>query len=94
MISSKLRKDMMDYFFLNDIENLEGYLQQHLFNKLNSLEKILLVHALKDKDTGLVENTLNYFKKLQDTLKVNAEEMDILLSNYLCYMFTWNSPLI
>ena len=82
LIASKLKKDMMDYFFLNDTENLKQYTQQHLFNKLNPLEKILLVFALKDV-TDLKQNTLNYFNKKQEMFKISAQNMDKLLSLFL-----------
>ena len=79
MIAAKLRKDMMDYFFLNDIENLNRYTQQNMFNELNPLEKILLAFALKD-DKNLQTKTLNYFTKKQEKLKVSAQKLDKLLS--------------
>ena len=82
MIASKLRKDMMDYFFLNDTQNLKQYTQTNLHNKLNPLEQILLAVALKDNDK-LRTNTLTYFMKKQQTLKVNAQKLDKLLSFFL-----------
>ena len=59
MIQSKLRKDMMDYFFLKDTQNLKQYTQQNLFDRLNRLEQILLIFALKDDN--LRKKTLRYF---------------------------------
>ena len=81
MIAAKLRKDMMDYFFLNDVKNLNQYKQENLFTKLNSLEQILLSFALKEDDK-LKTKTLNYFSKQQELLKVSAQKLDKLLSNY------------
>ena len=84
MIESKLRKDMMDYFFLNDTENLKQYTQQNLCNKLNPLEKILLAFAFKnDGDTDIAQITLNYFAQMQQTLKISPQKMDKLLSGIL-----------
>lgn len=85
MIASKLRKDIVDYFFLNDTEKLAQYTQPNLFNKLNPLEMILLIFALKDKTPDLTQKTLNYFQSQQDLLKVDAEQMDKLFSFHCCF---------
>ena len=79
MIKSKLRKDMIDYFLLNDTKHLEKYTQQHLHQRLNSLEMILLAFALKDNQQ-LRQNTFNYFKQQQEILKISPEKLDKLLS--------------
>ena len=80
MIAAKLRKDMMDYFFLNDVQNLNRYKQENLFITLNPLEQILLSFALKEDDK-LKTKTLNYFSKQQELLKVSAQKLDKLLVN-------------
>eukprot|EP01084_Bolivina_argentea_P302194 521583_1 len=81
LIQSKLHKDMMDYFLLNDIENLQKYSQPHLFDKLNPLEIILLTSTKLDPD--LKEKTLNYFLKTQETLKERPQKMDKLFRTAL-----------
>ena len=78
MIASKLRKDMMDYFFLNDMHNLQKFKQQNLFNKLNPLEKVLLVFTFNN-DKDLHQNALTYFINTQATIKISAQKMDKLL---------------
>ena len=79
MIQSKLRKDVMDYFFLNDVKNLRQCTQRNIYETLNPLEKILLAFALKDND-NLQTKTLKYFKKTQENLKIDPQELDKLLS--------------
>ena len=86
MIASKLRKDVMDYFFLNDTQNLKQYIQPNLYSKLNPLEQILLAFSLKDYN-DLRKKTLTYFIKKHETLKVSAKQLDKLLSFFMLFFF-------
>ena len=47
-IESKLNKDFMDYYFLNDTNHLIQYTQLHYFQKLNPMEQILLASVLNN----------------------------------------------
>ena len=94
LIAAKLRKDLMDYFFLGDTENLKQYAEPHLFKNLNPLEKILLAFALKD-DNNLQTKTFNYFTKTQEQYKISAQRLDKLLSNnnislFISICFFWS----
>eukprot|EP01084_Bolivina_argentea_P160823 280020_1 len=77
LITSKLRKDLIDYFLLNDIENVENYTETHLFNKLNSIEMILLTFALQTNNK-LRRKTFNFFTQKQKLLKISAQKLDKL----------------
>eukprot|EP01083_Nonionella_stella_P259887 886805_1 len=81
-IAAKLRKDVMDYFLLNDVDHLRAYhTQPHLFERLNPLEKILLAHALKDE--LLRTKTLQYFENKQQLLRVSPQKLDKLFRTAL-----------
>eukprot|EP01083_Nonionella_stella_P120625 361553_1 len=80
-IAAKLRKDLMDYFLLNDVDRLRAYTQTHLFERLNPLEKILLAHALKDE--LLRTKTLQYFENQQKLLRVSPQRLDKLFRTAL-----------
>merc|ERR1719361_3030493 len=71
----------MDYFLLDDTENLKQYAMDHLWNQLNPLEKVLLVVALKDD--ALRKRTLRYFQNQQKMLRVSPQEMDKLFRTAL-----------
>merc|ERR1719334_2668040 len=71
----------MDYFLLDDVANLRQYAAVHLFDRLNPLEKILMVFALDDDK--LRQRTLRYFQNEQKLQKVSPQEMDKLFRTAL-----------
>merc|ERR1719334_427692 len=71
----------MDYFLLDDVANLKQYAAVHLFDRLNPLEKILMVFALDDD--SLRQRTLRYFQNEQKLQKVSPQEMDKLFRTAL-----------
>eukprot|EP01083_Nonionella_stella_P069902 186637_1 len=80
-IASKLRKDVMDYFLLNDVDHLRNYTQSHLWDRLNALEKIFLVYALKDE--ALRTKTLAFVQNKQQLLRVSPQKLDKLFRTAL-----------
>ena len=65
-IANKMEKTFIDNWLIGDYDKLYKYTDIKYFDKLNALEKCLLVHAVIKKDTAEA-------KALVDRIKISAE---------------------
>ena len=56
IIKFKSEKTFIDYFLLNDKENMNKYISGDLFNKLNNFEKCLLIYSIRKENETLAKN--------------------------------------
>ena len=65
-IQNKMEKSFVDYYLLEEYDQLAEYTRVDTFNKLNPLEKCLLIESLMKSDKKTA-------KKLADRLKIQAD---------------------
>ena len=84
MISYKCEKTLVDYFLLNDKDELKRYLTPSILNSLQPLEKCLLVSTFakdfKDNSLNLALTLQGYGEKCKPTIEERNKKFDAVLS--------------
>ena len=73
IIKFKSEKTFIDYFLLNDKENINKYVSGDLFNKLNNFEKCLLIYSIREENRILAKNISRLLRSQVE--KENIKEM-------------------
>eukprot|EP00483_Globobulimina_turgida_P004479 UN04488 len=93
-IASKLNKDFMDYYLLNDTKALERYCKLDKLKSLNPLEQILLAQVFKKEKRELAESLLKYFKSSQKAMDIDPQTFDTLFRTALATKAMDDAPTI
>ena len=72
-ISNKMEKSFIDFWLLGDYAEIEHYKKIEFFDDLNSLEKCLLIHALKDTDLEASIQITKWIKAKADINEYSAD---------------------
>jgi len=66
---NKMEKSFIDHWLLGDYDKIKHYAQIEYLDELNTLEKCLLIYAIKDKD-------IHTAKSIADVIKMKADKND------------------
>ena len=94
LIASKLNKDFMDHYFLNNTNELEKYCKLDKMQTLNPLEQVLLAQRFKKDNPSLCSSILKYYKSKQESLEINPQTFDILFRTALATKAMDDAPTI
>eukprot|EP01083_Nonionella_stella_P301896 1038317_1 len=94
LIASKLNKDFLDCYLLDDRDALRKYCDLERFQSLNPLEKILLAHAFKAEKKDLASSLLKFYEAKQDSMEVDPQRFDTLFRTALATKAMDDAPTI
>ena len=80
IIKFKSEKSFMDFFLLNDLENLKKFTRPDSLSKLNAMEKCLLIIALGKENSELAKNIKNLIFTIGDRNKLKGDELKRLFN--------------
>jgi hypothetical protein len=80
VIRFKAEKTFVDFFLMNDRENILTYSRSDRIDTLNVFEKCLLVHSIKSYDKNIAENIVNNILCKSDETKTQPQEIKRLFN--------------